>query len=42
LDVLKAAELLERAFGRFERSVQLPMPVQADEVKPKEIEIDIL
>jgi HSP20 family protein len=52
---------LERAFGKLERSVQLPMPVQvdkvkatyregvltvtlpkADEVKPKEIKIDIL
>lgn len=52
---------LERASGKFERLVQLPMPVQADkvkatyrdgvlevklpkveEVKPKEIKIDIL
>jgi len=52
---------LERAFGKFERSIQLPMPVQSDkvkatyrdgvleiklpkveEVKPKEIKIDIL
>ena len=52
---------LERTYGRFERSVQLPVPVQADrvkatyrdgvltvtlpkaeEVKPKEIKIDIL
>jgi HSP20 family protein len=52
---------LERAFGKFERNLQLPMPVQADkvkatyrdgmleiklpkveEVKPKEIKIDIL
>jgi HSP20 family protein len=52
---------VERAYGKFERSVQLPMPVQADkvkasyrdgvlevklpkadEVKPKEIKIDIL
>jgi len=52
---------VERVFGKFERTVQLPMPVQADrvkatyrdgvlevrlpkaeEVKPKEIKIDIL
>jgi HSP20 family protein len=52
---------LERVYGRFERSVPLPVPVQADkvkatyrdgvleirlpkaeEVKPKEIKIDIL
>ena len=52
---------LERVYGRFERLVQLPMPVQADkvkatyregvleirlpkaeEVKPKQIKIDIL
>jgi HSP20 family protein len=52
---------LERAYGKFERSVPLPMPVQADkvkatyrdgvlqiklpkaeEVKPKEIKVDIL
>lgn len=52
---------LERAFGKFERTIQLPMPVQSDkvkatyrdgvleirlpkveEVKPKEIKIDIL
>ena len=52
---------LERAYGKFERTVQLPIPVQpekvkatyregvltvklpkADEVKPKEIKIDIL
>ena len=52
---------VERAYGKFERTVQLPMPVQADrvkavyrdgvlevklpkadEVKPKEIKIDIL
>ena len=52
---------LERAYGTFERLIQLPMPVQADkvkatyrdgvleirlpkadEVKPKEIKIDIL
>src|SRR5712691_8976195 len=52
---------VERAYGKFERSVQLPMPVQADrvkatyrdgvlevrlpkadEVKPKDIKIDIL
>ena len=52
---------IERVYGRFERSVQLPMPVQADrvtatyrdgvlevklpkadEVKSKEIKIDIL
>jgi HSP20 family protein len=52
---------LERAYGKFERTVQLPMPVQAnkvkatyrdglltvtlpkaEEVKPKEIKIDIL
>jgi HSP20 family protein len=52
---------VERAYGRFERLIQLPMPVQADrvkatyrdgvleirlpkaeEVKPKEIKIDIL
>jgi HSP20 family protein len=52
---------LERAYGKFERTVQLPMPVQADkvtatyrdgiltvrlpkaeEVKPREIKIDIL
>jgi HSP20 family protein len=52
---------LERVYGRFERSVPLPMPVQADkvkatyrdgvleirlpkveEVKPKEIKIDIV
>lgn len=52
---------LERVYGKFERSVPLPMPVQADkvkatyregvleirlpkaeEVKPKEIKIDIL
>jgi HSP20 family protein len=52
---------LERVYGKFERHVQLPMPVQADkvratyregvleiklpkaeEVKPKEIKIDIL
>lgn len=52
---------IERPYGRFERSVQLPMPVQADkvkatyrdgvlevrlpkadEIKPKEIKIDIL
>jgi HSP20 family protein len=51
---------VERAYGKFERTVQLPMPVQADrvkavyrdgvlevklpkadEVKPKEIKIDI-
>jgi HSP20 family protein len=60
---VKEHELLhvERAYGRFERLIQLPMPVQADrvkatyrdgvleirlpkaeEVKPKEIKIDIL
>src|SRR2546425_5394464 len=52
---------VERVYGKFERSVQLPMPVQAekvkatyrdgvlevklpkvDEVKPKEIKIDIV
>jgi len=52
---------LERVYGKFERSIQLPMPVQADrvkatfrdgvlevrlpkadEVKPKDIKIDIL
>jgi len=52
---------LERAFGKFERTIQLPMPVQSDkvratyrdgvleiklpkveEVKPKEIKVDIL
>ncbi|MBI4635476.1 MAG: Hsp20/alpha crystallin family protein [Candidatus Rokubacteria bacterium] len=52
---------IERPYGKFERSVQVPMPVQADkvkatyrdgilevrlpktdEVKPKEIKIDIL
>lgn len=52
---------VERVYGKFERSIQLPMPVQADrvkatyrdgvlevklpkaeEVKPKEIKIDIL
>ena len=52
---------IERAYGKFERTVQLPMPVQADrvkaayrdgvlevklpkteEVKPKEIKIDLL
>lgn len=52
---------VERVYGKFERTVQLPMPVQADrvkatyrdgvlevklpkadEVKPKEIKIDIL
>ena len=52
---------VERVYGKFERSVQLPMPVQADkvkatyrdgvlevklpkaeEVKPKEIKIDII
>lgn len=52
---------LARVYGRFERSIELPMPVQADrvkatyrdgvlevklpkaeEVKPKEIKIDIL
>lgn len=52
---------LERASGKFERTIQLPMPVQSDkvkatyrdgvleirlpkveEVKPKEIKIDIL
>jgi HSP20 family protein len=52
---------LERVYGKFERNVQLPMPVQADkvkavyregvleitlpkaeEVKPKQIKIDIL
>ena len=52
---------VERAYGKFERSVQLPMPVQADrvkatyrdgvlevrlpkaeEVRPKEIKIDVL
>jgi HSP20 family protein len=52
---------LERVYGKFERSVPLPMPVQADkvkasyrdgvleirlpkaeEIKPKEIKIDIL
>jgi HSP20 family protein len=52
---------LERVYGKFERSIQLPLPVQADrvkatyrdgvlevrlpkadEVKPKEIKIDIL
>jgi HSP20 family protein len=51
---------IERAYGKFERSVQLPMPVQAgrvtatfrdgvlevrlpkaEEVKPKEIKIDV-
>ena len=60
---VKEHELLytERAYGRFERLIQLPMPVQADrvkatyrdgvleirlpkaeEVKPKDIKIDIL
>ncbi len=52
---------VERVYGKFERSIQLPMPVQADrvkatyrdgvlevklpkadEVKPKDIKIDIL
>jgi HSP20 family protein len=52
---------LERVYGKFERSIQLPMPVHADrvkatyrdgvlevklpkaeEVKPKDIKIDIL
>jgi len=52
---------IERAYGKFERSVQLPMPVQAgrvtatfrdgvlevrlpkaEEVRPKEIKIDVL
>jgi HSP20 family protein len=52
---------VERVFGKFERTVQLPLPVQADrvkatyrdgvlevrlpkaeEVKPKEVKIDIL
>ena len=52
---------LERVYGKFERSIQLPMPVQADrvkatfrdgvlevklpkaeEIKPKDIKIDIL
>jgi len=52
---------VERVYGKFERTVRLPMPVQADrvkatyrdgvlevrlpkadEVKPKEIKIDIL
>lgn len=52
---------VERVYGKFERNVQLPMPVQADkvkatyrdgvlevklpkveEVKPKEIKIDII
>jgi HSP20 family protein len=52
---------IERAYGKFERTIQLPMPVQADkvkatyrdgvlevrlpkaeEVKPREIKIDIL
>ena len=52
---------VERVYGKFERSVQLPMPVQADkvkatyrdgvlevkvpkadEVKPREIKIDII
>jgi HSP20 family protein len=52
---------LERAYGKFERHVQLPMPVQSDkvkavyrdgvlevtlpkaeELKPKQIKIDIL
>ena len=52
---------LERVYGKFERSIELPMPVQADrvkatyrdgvlevrlpkadEVKPKQIKIDIL
>jgi HSP20 family protein len=52
---------MERAYGKFERTVQLPLPVQAgrvtasyrdgllevklpkaDEIKPKEIKIDIL
>lgn len=52
---------VERVYGKFERSIQLPMPVQADrvtatyrdgvlevkppkaeDVKPKDIKIDIL
>jgi len=52
---------VERAYGKFERLIQLPMPVQADrvkatyrdgvleiklpkaeEVKPKQIKVDIL
>jgi HSP20 family protein len=52
---------IERAYGRFERAVQLPMPVQAgrvtatfrdgvlevklpkaEEIRPKEIKIDVL
>jgi len=60
---VKEQELLhvERAYGKFERLIQLPMPVQADrvkatyrdgvleirmpkaeEVKPKQIKVDIL
>jgi len=57
----ESASHVERVHGKFERSVQLPMPVQADkvkatyrdgvlevklpkaeEVKPKEIKIDII